>query len=766
MKFNHIHSLQSNNSNNGAKELIHLEQDKSQELNKSGVNLVRNSVEVFDSDDSEAPKKGLNLRPILRTIQRNTLLVVAITAATTIASVFVLPKSPRIYEGTFQLLVEPITSEAKLTDPSVLSRNENLLMAFSVDYPTLLQVLQSPSLLTKISKQIQVQYPNFKNDTLSRDLVNKNLVIRRVGTNLSDFTKLIEVHYKGKDSAQVEFVLKAILNEYLKYGLENRKTHISSAVEFIESQLPRLQKQVNNLQGQLQVLQQDYQLSNPTNDAGALSQRFREIQTQRFNVQRELSEQKTLYVNLQKQLNLAENEALTASTLSEDPSYRDLLTQKRNIESQIAIKSVQLTQDHPIMQSLWQQQRNISLLLDQQAQHIAGQSLPSRVTKPQILNFQNSTRQSLIKQLMDTSNNIHLLEVRNQAFTKAETSLNQQVLQFPAITRRYNDLQQQLEITTKTLNQLLVQRETLRVEAAQKEVPWQVASEATIPRDIAGKPIPVPGDTGKKLGMAIFIGLILGISSALLIDKLRNVFHTTDDIRDAITETPVLEVPPVAQSKSQFSKTTTVPSSLEENKAEQPNASLVLETFISLYTSIRFLTSRSPVRSLLVCSPETKDGKTRTAFHLAQAAAIKGQKVLLVDANLRHPQLHTMFGLPNLSGLSNILSENLEPQKFIQRSPLENNLFLLTAGQLLKNPSRLVASSRMHYLIKEFEANFDLVIYDTSHFLGFADTKLLATDIDGVLMVVQVGKTHRSAVTQVLNQLKASNLPIISIVAN
>jgi polysaccharide biosynthesis transport protein len=769
MKFDHqIQPSASNNKGKYSKSLMSIAQDESNELNNDGLNLLHNSVQPLESDELEGPKKGLNLRPIWRIIQRNALLILIITTAITTANLYSISRKPRIYEGNFRFLVEPITSDANFTDPSVLSRNENAAAAtaINIDYPTLLQLLQSPSLLTKIAKRIQTQYPDFNNESLSQDLVNQNLVIRRVGTNLSDFTKLIEVRYRGKDPTQVQFILREILNEYLKYGLENRKTRISSGVEFIENQLPRLQQQVNNLQGQVQALQQRYKLNNPVNDGATLSQQLWEIQAQKFNVQRELREQKTLYVNLQKQLNLSENEALTASTLSEDPSYRELLAQQKNIERQIAVKSVQLTDDNPVMQSLREQQRNISLLLNQEAQRIAGQALPTRVTNPQVLNFQNSTRQALIKQLIDTSNNTQLLEVRNQAVTKAEALLNQQLLQFPVIIRRYNNLQQRLEIATKTLNQLLVQRETLRVEVAQKEVPWQIASEAIIPRDLAGNPIPVPNDATKQLGMAVFMGLILGTGAALLVEKFRNVFSTTEDIRDAMAEWPVLEVPSFALSTSQFSKNTAVPESGEKNRVEHSNASLVLETFISLYASIRFLTSDLPVRSLVVCSPEPEDGKTTTALHLAQAAAIKGQKVLLVDANLRQPQLHTALGLPNLQGLSDILCENLEPQQFIQRSPLDNNLFLLTAGQLLTDSTRLLASTRMQHLIKELQKDFDLVIYDTSHLLGFADTKFIAADTDGLLMVVRVGKTRRSGVMQVLNQLNSSNLPILGIVAN
>ncbi|MCC5619081.1 hypothetical protein LC605_29175 [Nostoc sp. CHAB 5836] len=438
MKFDH-QSQPSASNNNGkySKNLMSIAQDQSNELKNDGLNLLPNSVQSLESDELEGAKKGLNLRPIWRIIQRNALLILIITTAITTATLYSISRKPRVYEGNFRFLVEPITSDANFTDPSVLSRNENAATAINIDYPTLLQLLQSPSLLTKIAKRIQTQYPDFNNESLSQDLVNQNLVIRRVGTNLSDFTKLIEVRYRGKDPTQVQFILREILNEYLKYGLENRKTRISSGVEFIENQLPRLQQQVNNLQGQVQALQQRYKLNNPVNDGATLSQQLWEIQAQKFNVQRELREQKTLYVNLQKQLNLSENEALTASTLSEDPSYRELLAQQKNIERQIAVKSVQLTDDNPVMQSLREQQRNISLLLNQEAQRITGQALPTRVTNPQVLNFQNSTRQALIKQLIDTSNNTQLLEVRNQAVTKAEALLNQQLLQFLSVAVSY-----------------------------------------------------------------------------------------------------------------------------------------------------------------------------------------------------------------------------------------------------------------------------------------------------------------------------------------
>lgn len=507
-----------------------------------------------------------------------------------------------------------------------------------------------------------------------------------------------------------------------------------------------------------------YQLSNPAGDGAKLSDQVREIQAQKLETQRQLQEQRSLSISLQKQLGLADNEAIAASTLSENPRYQDLLGQLKKIESQIAIQSARFKEESPSLQSLRQQQKSLSLLLNQEARRILGQNLPSTAANPQVLNFQNSTRLQLIKQLVDTANQIQVLEVRNQELTLAQALLEQQVKEFPEIQRRYNQLQRRLEVATKTLNQLLIQRETLRLDIAQKQVPWEVVSEPSIPRDASGNPIPVTRDNTKNLAMQVIAGFVLGLGAAVLREKYRNVFYTTEDIQDAL-ELPILGEISFEKSLNQFPNSSAVVGSIEETRANYSDASLFLEAFYSLYASIRF-SAEPPVRSLVVSSAAPGDGKTTIALHLAQAAAVMGQRVLLVDASLRVPQLHARLGLPSQQGLSNLLSQNLNPNDIIQRSPLQDNLFVLTSGQLLPDSTRLLASNRMQHLMEQFQAVFDLVIYDTPHLLGIVDANFLADHTDGLLMVVGLSKTKLSEVMQVLNKLNSLRLPILGIVAN
>jgi capsular exopolysaccharide synthesis family protein len=122
--------------------------------------------------------------------------------------------------------------------------------------------------------------------------------------------------------------------------------------------------------------------------------------------------------------------------------------------------------------------------------------------------------------------------------------------------------------------------------------------------------------------------------------------------------------------------------------------------------------------------------------------------------------------LTNTWGLSNAISGGAEAQDLIQTLPEEENLSVLTAGQTPPNPARLLASAKMKDLLLDFQAKYDLVIIDTPPLHGFADAKYLASQTDGLMMVVGLDKTEKPAVRQVLNDLEVSHINLLGIVAN
>ena len=355
---------------------------------------------------------------------------------------------------------------------------------------------------------------------------------------------------------------------------------------------------------------------------------------------------------------------------------------------------------------------------------------------------------------MTAANTAQQLQVRKQAVAQTQAFLNQKLQEFPVVVRQYTDLNQRLEIARTTLNQFLTQRETLRIEAAQKEVPWEIVSAPTIDRDGKNNPVPSASIDPKFLVAGLVACLLLGLIAALMKEKYRNLFYSTEDMEGSLN-LPLLGSIPFKEGLSRAVGSPAISPTDAFSKA-----------FSSLYTNIRFLNSKSPVRSLVISSAEPGDGKTTVALYLALEAASMGQRVLLVDANLRFPSLHTLLSMPNATGLSELLSSKADLDQVIQRSPAESNLSVLTSGQSLADSSRLLASTEMQNLMNKLHDRFDLVIYDSSALAEFSDANFLTASVNGLLMVAGVTKTKRSVLAQVLADLNKFRLPVLGVVPN
>ena len=751
-------------------------QDSNQDLevllhsNSKQIRQLEESSSDEDIDGNSPPQKGLNIRPLLRIVRRRILLIIGISTLTTAAAFYSNQKSPLIYAGSFQLLVEPVTSEAKTTDPSAITGTPVKVSSGrgdELDYSTVFTILTSSEMLSSIVEKVKVDRPNFKVGDLRSGLTVERLISKQFGGK----TKIVTVSYQGLNPKLVQSVLEKTAQRYLSYSLDERKSYIDQGIDFIEEQLPRLRQQVNALQSQLQKIQQQYNLIDPTKEGTELFSQVRQMNSDQLTAQRELQEQKTLYLNLEKQLRLTPDEALSASALSENPNYQKLVTQIKDIESQIATESARFLPDSPQIQALQEKRQNLQNLLDGEIQGILGNNSTITAGNPEVLAFQNGTRKELIKQMVDTANKISLLEFRSQSLARTKNNFERQAQQFPAVASQYNTIQRQLEITTKTLDQLLTQRETLKVQAAQNKVPWQIVSKPTIPRDADGKAIPSP-NSSKKLTIGVAAGVILGLVAAIFYEKMRNIFYTTEDIEDTTKWSVLGKIPQDKRHKLLpnlpiFSK--------EVTATEDSDDSPFLNAFDSLYTNIRFTFFNSPIRSLVVCSAAPGDGKSKIALHLAKTAAATGKTVLLVDTNLRSalrsnatlsPSFYTELNLPNLKGLSDLLEKTLEPKDLIEQLPTTENLFILNSGQPLPNSPKRLASAHMQHLMDKFHARFDLVIYDSPNLLDYTDASFLAANTDGLLMVVTVGRTKQSLVQKARARIEKYGLPLLGVVVN
>jgi non-specific protein-tyrosine kinase len=172
------------------------------------------------------------------------------------------------------------------------------------------------------------------------------------------------------------------------------------------------------------------------------------------------------------------------------------------------------------------------------------------------------------------------------------------------------------------------------------------------------------------------------------------------------------------------------------------------------------------LRLLLVTSANPLEGKTTTAAHLGSVIAQEGKRVILVDADLRHPTLHSCFGIPNSEGLSNCLvSRNRSPVSLLQTTELDG-LKLLSAGTNLASPSILLRSDRLTHIFQELGAEADVVIVDSAPLLVATDAMTLASKVEDILLVVAAGATQRRSAIEAVRMVRSVNGNVLGVVLN
>jgi len=183
-----------------------------------------------------------------------------------------------------------------------------------------------------------------------------------------------------------------------------------------------------------------------------------------------------------------------------------------------------------------------------------------------------------------------------------------------------------------------------------------------------------------------------------------------------------------------------------------------MEEFRTLRSRLYQAREKQPLSKLLVTSALPKEGKSFTAANLAQVIVRQhGRRALLIDADLRNPQLHNLLGAGSGPGLSEYLQSATDELSIIQRGPMEN-LFLISAGLDIGNPAELVSNGRMKFLLSRLEAMFDWIIIDSPPAVLVSDAALLANYCDGVLLVVRSNNTPVEAARRARQEFTDHNL--------
>jgi succinoglycan biosynthesis transport protein ExoP len=254
------------------------------------------------------------------------------------------------------------------------------------------------------------------------------------------------------------------------------------------------------------------------------------------------------------------------------------------------------------------------------------------------------------------------------------------------------------------------------------------------------------------------LGLLAGVGLVLVKARLDDTVKTPEDA-EATVGLPAIGV---------ISK---MPGSRRRNEVYRLVALLyprspVTETYRTLRANIEFATSDSPISTLLVTSASPGEGKTITSANLGVVFAQGGRRVLLVDADLRRPGLHRLFGIPNTHGLTTLLrAEDVDVTRYA-RATEQANLWVLPTGPLPADPADLVRSHRMEAAITRLAAAYDLVILDSPPVQSVADAAVLSSHADATLLVVGAGAARRRTLQLARESLDRAGARVIGVVLN
>jgi non-specific protein-tyrosine kinase len=265
---------------------------------------------------------------------------------------------------------------------------------------------------------------------------------------------------------------------------------------------------------------------------------------------------------------------------------------------------------------------------------------------------------------------------------------------------------------------------------------------------------PIRPRTMSNTLIAAGVGLFLALGLVFLKEALDDTLRHPDEVTNQL-DLPVLGM--IARHDVNGSDN---PPTIDEPR------SLVSEAFRSLRTNIQFASVDSRVRTLLVTSPSPSDGKTSVAVNLAIVLAQSGRKVVLMDADLRRPRVHTVLGIHNRTGVSDLfVQDQIILDGSLQEMDLEN-LYVISSGGTPPNPAELLGSDKMADILEALGEMADIIVIDSSPVMAVTDASVLAPRVDGVLLVLKPGETNMAAANQTVEQLKRVGAKILGVVLN
>ncbi len=572
-------------------------------------------------------------------------------------------------------------------------------------------------------------------------------------------TRLIELRFSNTNPFLAAFVTNGLAETFATMNQEKRSGTSRKTNDFLQDRIAGLQAEIKS---------DEEKLFNLTKDEGILK-----TDGEQTVVLERLA-------GLNKQLLEAENNRKNA-----EANYRTVEADPARLKAQVEELSVRF---------ITEQENNIRTLQTDTLKRVADlrqnrakllQEYQEGAPEIREIDAQiNSYQSSLDKAMTDFDKSLE--NFRKRAQTTLIENLRTKFLQTKkqeddirsAFNQQYNQAQGQNQGAVKLgLLKQTIDTNKGFLENLRKQVSGNDVASQGSDNNISVTEIAIPPDTAvspRRLTTviaALFLSTLFGMGLALFLEYLDDTIRSTEEIENYL-QLPALAAIPNIDSlpKRKLALVGGTEEDEDRSKSElllyADSNSALAEAYRQLRTSILLSTAGHAPKSLLITSSLPSEGKTTTATNTAISLAQTGAKVLIIDADMRRPRLHQVFNITNGEGLSTLLSSELSEDLIpkVVKQDAGSKLFLLTSGPIPPNPAELIGSEQMSVLLRMLSKQFTHVVIDSPPIASFTDGVLIASMVDGVILVVHAGKSSRQVVRrsrQLLNDIGAKIFGVV-----
>lgn len=707
-----------------------------------------------------------------RILRRRRGLIIAWTLALTTAAVILTVTTVPRYQSTASVNIGSGISDVLGTEmpagaPSGISDG----LDYTVTLATQTDVLTSDSLAYQVTEQVGLEkQEDYRltsglfgtsptRDEIKREYdakledapLRRELITKRFAKNLKvaslPGTRILQVSFLNPDPQMSAKVVNTLVNDYLDQYFRNRYSATAQVSDWMSKQLNDLKAQVESEQKKLLEYQKQAGILGADETNNVTMTKLEELNRQYTTAQANRILAETVY-----QVAKSGDPELISNTIGNN------LIGASNSASANSLN---------LIQSLRSQQAQLKMQYAQAATKY-GSAFPTLVQmRNQLTDLDTSIQAEVGKLRARTENDYRIAknseEMLGNAFNQQKAEANR--LNDAAV--QYTLQKHEVEASRKLYDDLSSKLKEAGVLAGLRSTNITIVDPARTSSRPARPRYPL------NIGLGVISGLFIGVGLAFLKELTNQTVRTTQEM-EQISSLPSLGILPDA---SRIGRKGFLPfRKIQGDGAFMLTnpSSYVAEAFRSLRTSVLMSELENPPQVIMVTSALPGEGKTTTSTNAAISLAQQGSSVLLIEADLRKPQLAANLNIPSTPGLSDLVSGRLslgdgtkpDDKNVYVKHPKVPNLFVLPAGGRIGSPADLMGSSRMKEALENWQQSFDFIVIDTPPLLSVTDAVILSQFVDAVVLVARYGQTSKNSLLRARDLLLRANAKIAGVVMN